>query len=73
MTQIPPTPKKWKLMLLTWAFVYPVINLLFYFLFPYIQHLPQLIKTLILTLILIPLMGVSIPKIHQRFWNWIVK
>ncbi len=68
-----PQPKKWKMMLLSWAFIYPVINILFYFLFPIIQNLPQLLKTLILTLMLVPLMGVAIPKIHQRFWHWIVK
>ena len=67
------TPKKWKMMLVSWAFVYPVINVLFFFLFPIIQDLPQLLKTLILTIILIPLMGIMIPKLHKRFWNWIVK
>jgi antibiotic biosynthesis monooxygenase (ABM) superfamily enzyme len=29
-------PKKWKMMLLTWLFVYPVINILFALLFPLI-------------------------------------
>lgn len=67
------TPKKWKMTLVSWAFVYPVINVLFFFLFPIIQDLPQLLKTLILTVILIPLMGIMIPKLHKRFWNWIVK
>jgi antibiotic biosynthesis monooxygenase (ABM) superfamily enzyme len=67
------TPKKWKLLLVSWLFVYPVINILFALLFPIIQDLPQLVKTLILTLILVPLMGICIPMLHKRFWNWITK
>jgi antibiotic biosynthesis monooxygenase (ABM) superfamily enzyme len=66
-------PKKWKLLLVSWLFVYPVINILFALLFPIIQDLPQLVKTLILTLILVPLMGICIPMLHKRFWNWITK
>jgi antibiotic biosynthesis monooxygenase (ABM) superfamily enzyme len=66
-------PKKWKLLLVSWLFVYPVINILFALLFPIIQDLPQLVKTLILTLILVPLMGICIPMLHKKFWNWITK
>ena len=66
-------PKKWKMMLLTWLFVYPVINILFALLFPIIQEFHQLIKTLILTLILVPLMGLVLPKLHQRFGGWLRK
>jgi antibiotic biosynthesis monooxygenase (ABM) superfamily enzyme len=53
--------------------VYPVINILFALLFPIIQDLPQLVKTLILTLILVPLMGICIPLLHKKFWSWITK
>jgi antibiotic biosynthesis monooxygenase (ABM) superfamily enzyme len=66
-------PKKWKLLLVSWLFVYPVINVLFALLFPIIQDLPQLVKTLILTLILVPLMGICIPLLHKKFWSWIIK
>jgi antibiotic biosynthesis monooxygenase (ABM) superfamily enzyme len=66
-------PKKWKLLLVSWLFVYPVINVLFALLFPIIQDLPQLVKTLILTLILVPLMGICIPLLHKKFWSWITK
>lgn len=61
------------MMLLSWAFVYPVVNILFFFLFPLMQDFHQLLKTLILTLLLIPIMGIMLPKIHKRFWNWIIK
>jgi antibiotic biosynthesis monooxygenase (ABM) superfamily enzyme len=66
-------PKKWKLLLVSWLFVYPVINILFALLFPIIQDLPQLVKTFILTLILVPLMGICIPLLHKKFWSWITK
>jgi antibiotic biosynthesis monooxygenase (ABM) superfamily enzyme len=66
-------PKKWKLLLVSWLFVYPVINLLFAVLMPFIKDFPQLLKTLILTVILVPLMGICIPLLHQKFSGWIRK
>jgi len=66
-------PKIWKMMLIYWLFVYPVINIMFALVFPLIKDFPQLVKTLIFTVILVPLMGIVIPKLHKRFWNWITK
>lgn len=66
-------PKKWKLLLVSWLFVYPVINLLFVVLMPFIKDFPQLLKTLILTVFLVPLMGIGIPLLHQKFAGWIRK
>jgi antibiotic biosynthesis monooxygenase (ABM) superfamily enzyme len=68
-----PTPKKWKLLLISWLFVYPVINIMFALVFPLIKDFPQLVKTLIFTVMLVPLMGVCIPMLHKKFWNWITK
>ena len=68
-----PIPKKWKLLLISWLFVYPVINIMFAVVFPLIKDFPQLVKTLIFTVILVPLMGVCIPMLHKKFWNWITK
>jgi hypothetical protein len=68
-----PTPKKWKLLLISWLFVYPVINIMFALVFPLIKDFPQLVKTLIFTVILVPLMGICIPMLHKKFWNWITK
>ena len=69
----PKPTKKWKLLLISWLFVYPVINILFVLIFPLIAELHQLLKTLILTLILVPLMGICIPLLHKKFWNWITQ
>ena len=66
-------PKVWKMLFISWLFVYPVINIMFAIVFPLIKDFPQLVKTLIFTLILVPLMGMVIPKLHKRFWKWICK
>lgn len=67
------TPKKWKLMLISWLFVYPVINIMFAVIFPLVANLPQFLKTLVFTIILVPLMGICIPILHKKFWKWICK
>lgn len=66
-------PKKWKMIIISWLFVYPVINLMFFFIFPLLSEMHQLLKTLVFTLILVPVMAIVIPKLHQKFWKWIVK
>ena len=66
-------PKIWKMLLLSWLFVYPTINLMFWLIFPLLKDQHQLIKTLVFTLILVPVMGIFIPKIHKKFWSWIIK
>ncbi len=66
-------PKKWKMMLITWLFVYPVINILFLTVFPFVKDAHQLVKTLVLTLILVPLLGFFVPKLHKKFDAWIRK
>lgn len=36
--------------------------------FPLIKDLPQLVKTLIFSIILVPIMGMAIPFLHKNFW-----
>ena len=66
-------PKIWKMLLISWLFVYPFINLMFVLIFPLLVDLPQLAKTFVFTVILVPIMGIVIPKLHKKFWNWIIK
>lgn len=68
-----PAPKKWKIMFISWLFVYPLINLTFVLVFPFIKDQHQLVKTLVLTLILVPIMGICLPYLHKKFWWWIIK
>ncbi|MEY3592368.1 MAG: hypothetical protein RLZZ38_1344 [Bacteroidota bacterium] len=69
----PKQAPKWKLMILTWLFIYPLINVLFFLLFPLMKEWHQLLKTLTLTLILVPLMGAFLPKWRGLFKNWLQK
>jgi len=71
--ETPIKPKIWKMILISWLFVYPVVNIMFMIIFPLLADYHQLLKTLVFTLILVPIMGVSIPKLHQLFWKWITK
>ena len=67
-------PKKWKMALLIWLFIYPTITLLFNALSPIMSDWPPYLRTLLLTLILVPLMVfVALPAIHKNFANWIRK
>ena len=66
-------PKIWKMMLISWIFVYPMINLMFLIVFPLVKDLHPLLRTLIFTIILVPLMGICIPLLHKKFDKWIRK
>jgi len=67
-------PKKWKFALLVWLFIYPIITLLSIFLLPLMANFPAPAKTLIMSLILVPLMAFGwIPFINKRFFNWLRK
>jgi antibiotic biosynthesis monooxygenase (ABM) superfamily enzyme len=66
-------PKVWKMILISWVFVYPTVNIMFILIFPLLADFHQLIKTLVFTLILVPVMGIVLPKLHRYFWNWITK
>lgn len=66
-------PKIWKMLLISWLFVYPVINIMFALIFPLVKNFHPLLKTLVFTVILVPLMGIFIPKLHHYFRNWIHK
>ncbi len=69
----PVKPKVWKMLLISWLFVYPVINLMFLAVFPLVVDFHPLLRTLVFTVILVPLMGIFIPKLHRYFWGWITR
>jgi antibiotic biosynthesis monooxygenase (ABM) superfamily enzyme len=73
MTQ-PTPPKRWKFAFLVWCFIYPLITLLSMTLVPLLSDFPGPIRTLIMSLILVPLMAFFyIPYINKRFFNWMRK
>ena len=67
------TPKKWKMMVLSWICIYPLLNIISFLVIPYLSGLPQLLRTLISTLILVPLMVLLLSRLQRRFRNWLVK
>lgn len=65
---------KYKMAVLIWMAIYPTINLIFFVLGDFLATLPLLIKTLVLTLILVPLMVfVFTPLLTKIFRKWLFK
>jgi len=70
----PAPPKKWKFALLVWCFIYPMITILSMTVLPLLSSLPAPLRTLIMSLILVPLMAYFyIPFINKRFFIWLRK
>lgn len=68
-----PAPK-WKIAILIWLAIYPSINILFFLLGDLLTELPLLLRTLTLTLILVPTMVfVLLPFLTKVFKNWLMK
>jgi antibiotic biosynthesis monooxygenase (ABM) superfamily enzyme len=66
--------KKWKMAILVWVFIYPTITLLNLALGSALASQPLPIKTLVLTIILVPLMVfVALPFITKNFQKWLIK
>ena len=53
----PSHPKKWKMALLIWCFIYPLITTLSMLLVPLMADFHGALKTLIMSFILVPLMA----------------
>ncbi len=67
-------PPKWKFAIMVWLAVYPAITLVSYLIGNQIKHLPLPIRTLIMTLILVPLMVfVLLPTLRKILGNWLNK
>lgn len=67
------TPK-YKMTILIWIAIYPTINLLFWLLGDSLNGLPMYLRTLVLTLILVPLMVfVLLPLLSKIFGKWLSK
>lgn len=68
-------PKKWKMAVIIWIAIYPTITTLFFLLGSVLLKIPYLpVRTLILTLIVVPLMVfVLLPFLQKVFKNWLSK
>jgi antibiotic biosynthesis monooxygenase (ABM) superfamily enzyme len=66
-------PTKWKMALLTWLCIYPLINLIFFLVMPHIASWHPLLKTLLTTAILVPLMGALLGVLQRRAGEWLYR
>lgn len=65
-------PPKWKTAVLVWIAIYPSITILFLLLGEQLQRLPAPLRTLVLTLVLVPLLVfVLLPLLHKVFARWL--
>lgn len=68
-----PRPKKWKMMLIAFLFVYPIINIIFFLFGDFLFELPQLLRTLVLAILFVLLFGIGIPTLQKKFYKWTIK
>jgi uncharacterized protein len=67
-------PKKWKMALLVALVIYPTISTITILFGDYLINLPVLLRTLIMTSILVPFMiFIAMPQITKLFKNWLSK
>ena len=68
-----PQPPRWKLALLNWLGIYPLITLILLIVGPFLFGvIPIPLLTLIITLVLVPLMSyVVMPFLRRRFAGWL--
>jgi antibiotic biosynthesis monooxygenase (ABM) superfamily enzyme len=65
-------PKRYKLAVLVWIGLYPLLTALSYLTAPLLVDFPIPVRTLVLSLILVPIMiFVLIPSINKYFAGWL--
>ena len=65
-------PPKWKTAVLVWIAIYPSITILFLLFGEQLEQLPAPLRTLVLSLILVPLLVfVLLPLLHKTFARWL--
>lgn len=65
-------PSKLKMAVLIWLAIYPTINLVFLLIGDRLTSLPLFVRTLILSVILVPLMVfVLLPLLTKAFAKWL--
>lgn len=60
-------------MLLTWMIIYPLVNVVFFILIPYINSWNPLLKTLLITISIVPIMSVILGFLSKKFATWLRK
>lgn len=71
LTKLP--PKKWKMMLLVWVTIYPLLNIFFPLLSPYISDFSLPIRLFIMTVVIVPIMSFILGGLQKKFFAWLRK
>jgi uncharacterized protein len=67
-----PSPPRYKMAVVTWLAVFPLITLIFALFGPLLSQLPTLLRTLILTMVMVTLMTyVIMPRLTRLFSFWL--
>lgn len=67
-------PPRWKFAVMVWIAIYPTITLVSFLIGPYLKELPIPLRTLVLTLILVPLMVfIIMPNLQKLMGKWLFK
>ena len=67
-----PSPPRYKMALVTWLAVFPLISLIFALFGPLLSQLPTLLRTLVLTAVMVSLMTyVIMPRMTRLFSFWL--
>lgn len=65
-------PPRWKTALIVWVAIYPSITLLSWLAGPWLMRLPLMIRTLVLTGILVPLLVfILLPLLQRVLGRWL--
>ena len=65
-------PPRWKTAMVVWIAIYPSITLLLWLAGPLLLRLPLMLRTLVLTGILVPLLVfVLLPFLQKRLRRWL--
>jgi len=67
-------PPRWKTAILIWLGIYPTVTLTFWLLAPVLADFPLPLRTLIITLIVVPIMvWVILPTLQKILKPWLQK
>jgi antibiotic biosynthesis monooxygenase (ABM) superfamily enzyme len=66
-------PKLWKMLLIAWVYAYVLINIVFAVLGPFLVNLIPFIRSMVITTLLVPAMGLGIPFIQIKLYKWTIK
>ncbi len=67
-----PPPPRYKMAVVTWLAVFPVVSVIFYLFGPWLNVLPTLVRTLVFTTVMVTLMTyVIMPRMTRLFSFWL--